>query len=97
MTAEKDKKAPIKLKAKPVYDPAKKYTWPKDAIFELTGDQFGLWLNSVRNKVTSKEAMNYRIAFEANNVIEGIMAKGVEAGVITEMEQSQQNGKENNS
>jgi hypothetical protein len=81
-------KAPVVMKTKPVYDPAKKYTWPKDAKFELTGDQFGLWLNSVRGKVTSQKAMEYRFAFEANDVIEKIMAVGVQNGVITELDET---------
>jgi hypothetical protein len=77
---------PIKMAPpKPIYNPALKYSWPKDAKFELTGDQFGLWLNSVRGKVTSAEAMEYRLAFESSDVIEGIMKAGVEAGVIKEL------------
>lgn len=81
----KQQKEPIKMAPKPVYNPALKYSWPKDAKFELTGDQFGLWLNSVRGKVTSQEAMEYRLAFESSDVIEGIMKAGVEAGVIKEI------------
>jgi hypothetical protein len=83
---EKKQMEPIKMAPeKPVYNPALKYSWPKDAKFELTGDQFGLWLNSVRGKVTSTEAMEYRLAFESSDVIEGIMKAGVEAGIIVEL------------
>jgi len=90
MSDETKEKAPIKLKTKPVYDPSKKYTWPKDAKFELTGDQFGLWLNSVRGKVTSEDAMEFRLAFQANDVIENIMATGVGVGVIVEVDESKE-------
>ncbi len=77
-------RAPIVMKTKPAYDPTKKYTWPNDAKFELTGDQFGLWLNSVRSKITSPQAMEFRLAFDANVVIEKMMVIGVEAGIIVE-------------
>ena len=63
------------------------YTWPPDAIFELTGHQFGMWLNSVRALVNTKEALTYKFAFEANDIIESIVAKGVEEGAIVEAEQ----------
>jgi hypothetical protein len=68
----------------PVYDPKKQYTWPNDAKFELTGHQFSLWLNSTRSKISSKDAMEYRLAFESSDIIEKIMAAGVASGVIIE-------------
>jgi len=79
---------PIKMNTKPVYDPIKKYTWAKDAKFELTGDQFGLWLNSVRATITSPDAIKYRLALDSNEVIEGMMRSGVESGVVVELDET---------
>jgi len=80
-------KPPIKMNTKPVYDPNKQYTWPSDSRFVLTGAQFGLWLNSVRAKISSKEGMEVRMALEANEIIEKIMISGVETGIITELKE----------
>jgi len=77
-------KNPIKMNTKPVYDPTKQYTWDKDAKFELTGHQFGLWLNMTRAKITSKDAMEYKLAFESNEVIENMMISAVREGVVIE-------------
>ena len=71
----------------PVYDPSKKYSWDNNAKFELTGHQFGLWLNSVRAKVSSPEAGEFHLAFESSAVIESIMAEGVKSGVIVELKE----------
>jgi len=85
----KEEKAPIQMNTVPEYDPSKQYTWEPDAKFELTGSEFGLWLNTVRGLVSSKESMQLRMAMEANNVIEKIMAHGVSKGVIVESKEEQ--------
>lgn len=82
--AVKKEQQVVKAPVIPVYDPSKRYVWDKDAKFELTGEQFGMWLNSVRSKVSSREAGEYQMAFKASEAIEGIMANGVRAGVIVE-------------
>ena len=68
-----------------VYDPSKQYTWDRNAKFVLTGEQFGLWLNSTRAKVTSKEAREFKMAFDANEVIESIMERSVREGLVVEI------------
>lgn len=78
-------KEPITMNTKPVYNPGNQYHWPNEAKFELTGEQFGLWLNSVRAKVMSKEASEFQQAFRANEEIEKIMAANVASGVIVEL------------
>jgi len=81
-----EEKAPIVMTPKVItYDPAKKYTWEPEAIFVLTGKQFGLWLNTVRGIVGSREAMEMRMAMECNNTLEALMEQGVKSGVITEL------------
>ena len=69
----------------PVYDPAKQYTWTPDTRFVLTGEEFGLWLNFVREQVSSAETMKVRMLLECNNTLENLMKEGVEAGKITEV------------
>ena len=67
------------------YDPNKRYTWtPKDE-FVLTGNQFGLMLNSLRGILSTKEAGKILLADKANNELEAVMAKAVEAGVVKEV------------
>ena len=78
---------PVSAPEVPVYDPSKKYSWDNNAKFELTGHQFGLWLNSVRAKVSSKEASEFHLAFESSAVIESIMEAGVKSGVIVELKE----------
>ena len=69
------------------YDPNKRYTWDPEDKFELSGQEFGLILNTVRTFLASEEAAKYQLMMQANNVIEGLMAKGVENNVIKEAEQ----------
>ena len=38
------------------YDPNKRYTWTPEDKFELTGQEFGLILNTVRTYLMSEEA-----------------------------------------
>ncbi len=71
---------------KPVYDPNKKYTWTQEDQFTLSGGEFGLILNTLRAVLNTPEAARILLANQANNVVEGVLAKGVEAGVIKEEE-----------
>lgn len=69
------------------YDPNKRYTWGPEDKFELSGQEFGLILNTVRTFLDSEEAAKYQLMMQANNVIEGLMAKGVENNIIKESSQ----------
>jgi len=66
------------------YDPNKRYTWAPEDKFELSGQEFGLILNTVRTFLASEEAAKYQLMMQANNVIENLMAKGVENDTIKE-------------
>lgn len=66
------------------YDPSKNYTWDADTIFEMNGQEFGLILNTLRGILSTKEATNTILAYEANKKIEGIIAKAVEQDLIKE-------------
>lgn len=68
------------------YDPAKKYTWTPEDTFELSGAQFGLFLNTVRAYLSSEEAARFQLMIQANEVIEKLMIAGVEADIIKEVE-----------
>jgi hypothetical protein len=67
------------------YDPAKRYTWTPEDKFELTGQQFGLILNTVRAYLSSEEAARFQLMMQANQVIEKVMVSGVEADIIKEV------------
>jgi len=69
------------------YDPNKRYTWAPEDKFELSGQEFGLILNTIRTFLASEEAAKYQLMMQANNVIENLMAKGVENETIKEAEE----------
>jgi hypothetical protein len=68
----------------PAYDPSKKYTWHQDAQFTLSGNEFGMILNSLRGIVSTPEARVILNAASAADVIESVMAKAVETGLVIE-------------
>jgi hypothetical protein len=68
------------------YDPSKRYTWTPEDTFTLTGQQFGLFLNTVRAYLSSEEAARFQLMMQANQVIEELMIKGVESDMIKEVE-----------
>jgi hypothetical protein len=67
------------------YDPNKRYTWTPEDEFVLTGDQIGLMLNSLRGILNTQEAAKILLAIKANDELEAVMAKAVEAGVVKEI------------
>ena len=67
------------------YDPAKRYTWTPEDTFTLTGQQFGLILNTVRAYLSSEEAARFQLMMQANEVIEKLMIDGVENDTIKEV------------
>jgi len=68
------------------YDPNKKYTWSTDDIFVINGSEFGVILNSLRAQLATEEAARILLANRANNIVEQVLARSVEAGVIKEAE-----------
>ena len=68
------------------YDPSKRYTWTPEDTFTLTGQQFGLILNTVRSYLSSEEAARFQLMMQANEVIEKLMIDGVESDIIKEVE-----------
>ncbi len=67
------------------YDPSKRYTWTPEDTFTISGQDFGLILNTVRAYLTSEEAARFQLMMKANEVIEKLMIEGVEADIIKEV------------
>lgn len=72
------------MSEKPTFDPTKRYTWGPTDEFVLTGDQFGLILNAIRGVISTPEASRILLAAQASEMIDEVMAKAVEAGVVVE-------------
>ena len=67
------------------YNPNSKYTWTPEDTFTLTGQEFGLILNTVRAYLSSEEAARFQLMIQTNQVIEKLMIEGVESDVIKEV------------
>jgi hypothetical protein len=72
------------------YDPTKRYTWTPTTEFTLTGEQFGLILNSLRGVISTPEAARILLAAQANDSLESVLAKAVESGVVVEAPEEEQ-------
>ena len=72
------------MSEKPTFDPSKRYTWGPTDQFTLTGDQFGLILNAIRGVISTPEASRILLAAQASEMIDEVMAKAVEAGIVVE-------------
>ena len=66
------------------YNPNAKYTWTPEDTFTLSGQEFGLILNTVRAYLSSEEAARFQLMIQTNQVIEKIMKEAVENDVIKE-------------
>ena len=67
------------------YDPNKKWQWSNEDKFEISGHDFGLFLNTLRSILSTEEARKILLAERASESIEKIMAEYVERGVIKEV------------
>lgn len=77
------------------YDPNKKYSWTPNDEFVISGAEFGLLLNSFRAILSTEQAQQVLLANRANEVIEAILARGVEADIIKEAQNPLTDGKTN--
>ena len=73
------------------YDPNKKYTWAAEDSFILSGGEFGVILNTLRAILGTPEAAKILLANQANNIIEGSLARAVEAGIVKEAPETDNN------
>jgi len=72
----------------PPYDPNKQYKWEPEDKFEISGKDFGLLLNTVRAILGTEQAAHIRLMLQCNDLIENLMAKNVEKGIIIEIPQN---------
>lgn len=77
----RDAKAEV---APPQYDPKKMYEWGPSSKFTLTGDEFGVILNSLRKVLVSPEAQMILAVDRASDAIENVLARAVATGQVTE-------------
>ena len=68
------------------YDPNKRYSWTPDDKFELSGEQFGIILNTFRSILNTPEAARILMVNNANSIIEQLMQDSVIKGVVKEVE-----------
>ena len=72
------------------YDRNKAYKWTPNDEFLLSGAEFGLILNTLRAVLNTPEAARILLANQANTVIEGTLARAVEAGIVVEAPEAPQ-------
>lgn len=66
------------------YDPNKKYVWTPETEFTLRGGEFGAVLNTLRTVLSTQEAARILMANQTNTIVEDILARAVEAGLVKE-------------
>ena len=68
-----------------IYNADSRYTWTPEDTFTLSGQDFGLILNTVRAYLSSEEAARFQLMIQTNQVIEKVMKQSVEDGIIKEV------------
>jgi hypothetical protein len=71
------------------YSPQKNYKWEPSDVFEISGDQFSVLLNTIRYHVSQPGGAPMVNIMSMNTVVEDILKKGVEAGVIVELKEGE--------
>jgi hypothetical protein len=67
------------------YDASKKYQWSNEDVFQISGRDLGLFLNTFRAILNTEEAARIMLVMKAADSIESIMAEYVEKDVIKEV------------
>lgn len=70
-------------------EPNVQYQWKDDAKFELSGREFEFLINSVRLVLTTPESQRILMLAQANNVLENLLAKGIETGQVVPLEKKE--------
>jgi len=71
----------------PKYDPNKKYRWEPGSNFFMTGEEFGVILNSLRAILNTPEAQKVLLAERANIAVENTIARAVQQGIVQEIQE----------
>lgn len=69
------------------YDSNKHYSWKSDEQFMISGQEFGLILNTIRAILSTEQAQHILLAARTADVLEKLMEKNVESGKVVEKEQ----------
>lgn len=85
LTEHFDKKT-SKNESKAKFNPDKNYRWEPGSQFLLSGDEFGLIINSLRGLISTPEAQRILLAQRACMAMDNSLARAVEIGVATEIE-----------
>ena len=67
------------------YDPSKQYKWEETDEFVMTGNQFGLMLNAIRNYLSKPESQEVMLMQKAESEMTKLLIEGVESGVVIEV------------
>lgn len=67
------------------YDAKKQYKWEPDTVFSMSGNEFGLILNTFRSILQKPEAQEILLVNEASKAAEDVLRKSVENGLVEEM------------
>src|SRR6478736_9267422 len=71
------------------YDPNKKYKWTPNDTFVLTGNDFGLVLNTLRALTSAPIGLKtLMMAAQANEAMEVSLKAAVELGIVQEVEET---------
>lgn len=68
------------------YDSNKHYSWKTDEQFTISGQEFGLILNTIRAILSTEQAQQILLAARTNDILEKLMAENVENGKVVEKE-----------
>jgi hypothetical protein len=72
------------LKKSPKYDPSKHYKWEPTSVFALSGEEYGVLLNSLRAILNSPEGRLITLVQSAHEGIVNALARAVEVGQAVE-------------
>lgn len=70
----------------PTFDPNKTYTWSSDDKFQITGEEFAVISDALRNILDTEEAKKIILAKEAYESLNKVVSRAVEAGIVKETE-----------
>lgn len=73
---------------KPTFNPNVNYKWEPTDVFEVTGQQLASLYHCLTREVNEPAGSSVALKYEAFNTIMDIFKRGVEQGVIVEMDGS---------
>jgi len=67
------------------YDPTHTYKWEKDTKFELSGEDFGMIINSLKAINATSEAAMYHQLYLALQRVEAALSRAIEEGKVEDI------------